>query len=203
MNFARNKKGTDKPIEIFIALFIILAIAMLMLRMFSDQLKEKTNELKRQEQKARLDQQKQDALNECNDVCSRVTSNGCDEQSQVSFCLHKIGAGIDLNANGEIRSDEYGEEYAFGACETNVYCPLVTRCDTCGRNLDFKTCFQLVCQFFKDQITGPNATTRVALEMFDRYEFGECLTPEEKANKLTWDTALIPEVSSCLGIPTS
>ena len=40
----RNKKGTDKPIEIFVALFIILAVAMVILKMFSGQIQDKTKE---------------------------------------------------------------------------------------------------------------------------------------------------------------
>ncbi|NJL43769.1 MAG: hypothetical protein HC945_00370 [Nitrosarchaeum sp.] len=89
----KNRKGTDKPIEIFIALFIILAIAMLMLRMFSDQLKDKTNELKMQEQKAKLEQAKNDAENECKDVCTGAVSNGCDLKSQVRFCIRQSEHG--------------------------------------------------------------------------------------------------------------
>ena len=40
----KNRKGTEKPIEIFVALFIILAVALVMLKLFQSQIAEKQKE---------------------------------------------------------------------------------------------------------------------------------------------------------------
>ena len=50
MRLFKGKLGTDKPIEIFIALFVILAVAMVILKMFSSQIEKKKTEMEQQQQ---------------------------------------------------------------------------------------------------------------------------------------------------------
>jgi len=40
-----NRRGTEKPIEIFVALFVILAVALVMLKLFQGQITEKQAQL--------------------------------------------------------------------------------------------------------------------------------------------------------------
>ncbi|NJL43770.1 MAG: hypothetical protein HC945_00375 [Nitrosarchaeum sp.] len=105
---------------------------------------------------------------------------------------------MDLNADGEISDEDYSKEYALGACEDHVYCPLVASCTSCGQNLNFKKCFELVCEYYKD-VTGD--AERAVLETIANYEFGACLTEEEKQTELTWQTGLFDEngpLAACL-----
>ena len=64
-----GKKGTDKPIEIFIALFVILAVAMVILKMFSTQIAQKQNEMARQQEIERIKQAKNDLNIFCEQKC--------------------------------------------------------------------------------------------------------------------------------------
>ncbi|MEM4268420.1 MAG: hypothetical protein QXK37_06355 [Candidatus Woesearchaeota archaeon] len=58
MNF-KGKRGTDKPIEIFIALFVILAVAMVILKMFSSQIEQKSKKWSSNSKKSGREWQKQ------------------------------------------------------------------------------------------------------------------------------------------------
>ena len=79
-----NKKATEKPIEIFIALFIILAVAMVILKMFSGQIASKQQQLGELEQAQRVQQERQEATQFCNERCVDVSAGDCSKERQAA-----------------------------------------------------------------------------------------------------------------------
>ena len=77
-----NKKGTEKPIEIFIALFVILAVAMVLLKMFGGQITSKQKELKEIADQNRLDQMRKDIKSFCNGKCADIDGT----MDKVTYC---------------------------------------------------------------------------------------------------------------------
>lgn len=189
-----NRKGTDKPIEIFIALFIILAIAMLMLRMFADQLRQKTEELKRQEYKQALEQAKNEAEQSCSKACTKTLENHCSPKALAEYCIARVEGGLDLNIDNDHEdyvkpTSSTGFLLSGGACEDTVYCREIKPCNECEKNLNLENCVKLTCGWLKNE--GHDAAT--AFQLADQYySFGDCLNdPVERQNKIdakeTWD----------------
>ncbi len=188
-----NRKGTDKPIEIFIALFIILAIAMLMLRMFADQLREKTDQLKRQEYRDKLEQAKREAEQGCSKACTKTLSKDCSQKALAEYCIAKIEGGLDVNIDND--KDDYVKPTAShgfllsgGTCEDTVYCREIWPCTECERNLNLENCVKITCNWLKD--SGMDATSAF-LAADEYFAFGDCLERSEKEQKVadreTWD----------------
>jgi len=128
-NMRRSKKGTEKPIEIFVALFIILAVAMLLLKMMRDQTAGSEKQLKDAQRQQAMDDYVQSAQKSCNELCSQARDSGCSPKAMARFCLatyqgHYLGVaqeGYDVNLDNEFSEsaiDDAGEEM----CETHVYC---------------------------------------------------------------------------------
>lgn len=147
----RYKKGTDKPIEIFIALFIILAVAMVILKMFSSQIQDKTKELQQIEQREKFNQAKGNAKRECDEICTNALQNDCNPQQQAQFCQHKLLDGLDVNMDGDTM--DYSEDLlgGIGVCEDSIYCPHVTSCQ-CGQQLTMVNCVRILLGYYEQNI---------------------------------------------------
>lgn len=145
------KKGTDKPIEIFIALFIILAVAMVILKMFSGQIQDKTKELAKIEQKEQFQQAKGDAKRECDEICTSALQNDCSPQYKAQFCQHMLINGLDIDMNGNTK--DYSEDLlgGIGVCEDSIYCPQVTTC-TCNDELNMINCIDIVYEYYQNEM---------------------------------------------------
>jgi hypothetical protein len=171
----RNKRGTDKPIEIFVALFIILAVAMVILKMFSGQIQDKTKELQNIQQKEKYTQAKGDAKRECDELCTNALQDDCNLQQKAQFCQHKLLNGLDINMNGQ--TGDYSEDLlsGVGVCEDAIYCPHVTSCQ-CQGDLSVKNCLTILDTYFKDNMgMQPDA----ACDMIkNRYQTGKCTIPD-------------------------
>ncbi|MCF7862306.1 hypothetical protein K9M79_08780 [Candidatus Woesearchaeota archaeon] len=168
------RKGTEKPIEIFVALFIILAVSMVMLKMFQGQIQGKKDELKAIESEDALRQGKEDAKTECRSLCSEASSNECSEKFLARFCIKKVEE-IDLNRN--LGTSDYDEEFlgGIGICEDGIYCPQVEEC-TCGKVLDMKECAKLLCSYWQVDQNIPNAEATAML--VKAYNVGSCASAE-------------------------
>ena len=147
----RNKKGTDKPIEIFVALFIILAVAMVILKMFSGQIQDKTKELQKIEQREKFQQAKGDAKRECDEICTAALQNDCNPQQKAQFCQHKLLDGLDVNMDGDKK--DYTEDLlsGIGACEDTIYCPQVTSCQ-CQGSLAMIDCVDILYSYYTSEM---------------------------------------------------
>jgi hypothetical protein len=147
MKLSRNKKGTEKPIEIFIALFVILAVAMVLLKMFSGQISSKTKELKEMEQRNKLKENLANAKDFCDTKCTNSMDNNCALKDKAQFCISYIENGIDLNGNGIINDYDATFLGGIGVCEDQLYCPQITDCN-CGVKLTMKNCINILCTYW-------------------------------------------------------
>jgi hypothetical protein len=139
-----NRKGTEKPIEIFVALFIILAVALVMLKLFQSQIAEKQKELSdvQQEQKSKETMDKVRLA--CQQKCTEASNNGCSQASLASLCAYSsrnvlsTGQYIDLN-NDKTKNIDTTLLAGIGVCEDHVYCfHLVESC--CAQRIDPVSC---------------------------------------------------------------
>jgi len=136
-NIKKNKKGNEKTIEIFVSLFLILAVAMILLKMFSGQVADKTNELNQVSET-------QASLQLCADACSKAKSNNCRTEDLIGFCKAKYE--LDLDKDSMI--GEYNKG-AFKICEDSIYCPLEVNC-ICNRELTMAECLKITKKYYKD-----------------------------------------------------
>jgi hypothetical protein len=181
-----DKRGTEKPIEIFVALFIILAVAMLLLKMMRDQTRSSQDELEKQKRKEAMEAYKTDAQNRCDDLCNDAKQNGCNVKDVARFCLEKYKGelssvpiqGFDINGNNEIDAAAI-DDVGVLICEDNVYCSQETtpKCP-CKGGLDMKTCIKVLCDHFTelDPATAP-------AQVQSRIDFGECDVDAAATNK--------------------
>ncbi len=174
--FKFNKKGTEKPIEIFIALFIILAVSMVMLKMFQSQIKSKTADMQEYDQETALEQARDEATNICKTECTRANDNGCSLRAKAAYCIKKLDS---LDLNGDLQTGGYDENLmgGIGVCEDAILCPHVQTC-TCGVELNIAECSKVLCDHFTGNLdldaggTGNGAADKV-LEVWNP---GSCNT---------------------------
>ncbi len=188
----RGTRGTEKPIEIFIALFIILAVAMLLLRLFKDQIDQKVTLMQREEWKEERERQKENAIRTCDKSCTDAVKAKCSERALANFCKEKVVGGLDLNLNQN--KDDYvagvdveGFMLSGGTCEDRIYCREITECNACDVELNIDNCVKITCTWLKKSVPAATALAR-AQQIF---RFGDCLDPPAKAAaigaKETWD----------------
>ncbi len=138
----KNKEASEKPIEIFIALFVVLAVAMVLLQMFGGQITSKQEELKNLAEENKLKQITQDVDDFCKNECSQINSN----LDTVTYCKTKYGKPVDFN-NNQLFTD-YNSDYSiFGICEDSIYCSVVYEC----RELTLNNCAKILCNYFEDE----------------------------------------------------
>lgn len=170
--YRNNRKASEKPIEIFIALFVVLAVAMVLLKMFGGQITSKQKELKDLADQNKLDQLRKDIKSYCNAKCADIES----EIDKVTYCKTKYLGEVDLNNNGI--TNEYNDDFSIvGTCEDTIYCAAVTDC----QSLTMKNCAKILCNYFETNwdLDESEATNR--LQSF--ITPGECsMTGDQKAN---------------------
>lgn len=155
----KNKDGSDKPIEIFVALFIILAVAMILLKMFSGQVADKSNELNELSKS-------EAAKTLCGDKCSAAKGNNCRDEDLIAYCVSNFK--LDINKDKTLAEYDSG---AFKLCEDKIYCPLVNKCE-CGADLTMAKCLDITKKYY--QANGILLTT-VGLKY--SYTAGACSAP--------------------------
>jgi len=170
MKFFHGKKATEKPIEIFVALFVILAVAMVMLKMFQGQIEQKQQQLAQLEQESKLKEAVDQAKLYCGQKCASANENSCSEQFLAKFCIAKVEGGIDWNSNGDMTN--YAPEFpgGLGSCEDTVYCAHLKEC-TCNRELSLSACIPIMCKYWKDQGSSQQQST-ARLKQF--IQAGDC-----------------------------
>lgn len=144
----KNKKGMEKPIEIFVALFVILAVALLVLQLFQDQLGGVTTQLDEEEHRNRQETLMSRAVNYCRGQCPST----CTDQNMARFCLAKGNSVLseyeylDLNMNQQMDGDNTFLAGIY-VCEDAVPChALIDTC--CGRTINHNTCYQILENFW-------------------------------------------------------
>ncbi len=173
MKLFNIKKGSEKPIEIFVALFVVLAVAMVLLKMFSGGVSEQEGQLK-------AVQEQENAKQACSSACSKAKSNDCRIEDQIEFCTTYFK--LDLNGN---KLEDEDDNKARILCEDRIYCPLEDEC-TCGVKLDMNQCLELTKNHYNKLIGAGQLTADVAqtkyTEAFD-YSGGACV---DSSDPLAW-----------------
>ena len=151
----KQRKGMEKPIEIFVALFVILAVALLVLQLFQSQLTEQQQTLQEEAHKREQDSIMQTARDHCNSACSAASNRGCSTAAMASFCLQYASDAIqdprfiDLDLDMERGSDSSLLAGLY-VCEDAVPChAMIDTC--CGRRVNHNTCKETLETYWKDQ----------------------------------------------------
>lgn len=152
----QNKKGTEKPIEIFVALFVVLAVALVMLKLFQNQVTQQQSEIDEIKQNDAQEELFQNAKTYCQDKCSQATSNNCAADRLASLCI-AYGSDVleeleylDLNQDG---LNNYDETYlvGVGVCEDRVPCHvLIDRC--CSQKINYNTCNKILKDYWEQSL---------------------------------------------------
>lgn len=161
------KKGSEKPIEIFVALFVVLAVAMVLLRMFSGQI---ATEGQRLSDFA----SRQEAEATCVEVCSSAKTNSCRVEDLVRYCTTNFVLDWDRDSEIGLNND-----FPTTMCEDKIYCPLVSEC-TCGRNLNMQTCIEITRNYFTS-----NGFPNVDSLMLQRFNFTDGACPSTPSTAWT------------------
>jgi hypothetical protein len=180
MRLSRSKRGTDKPIEIFIALFVILAVAMVILKMFSSQIEQKKNEMEVEQQKQKAIQAQEDLNSFCDTKCSAAMRTLKDK---VTFCTSYYPDMIDINKNS-IADYTMALDNIQGYCEDRIYCAAFRPCGS----LDIKNCKQLVCDYVANTfgVAEPRQRAQRVFGYDDRSDtYGGFFQPGACWNRLT------------------
>ena len=141
-----GKKASEKPIEIFVSLFVVLAVAMVLLKMFSSSTAQSQTQLTEFSSET-------EALRECETSCNKAKNNACDDQYLVGFCIKYVEH--DFNGDSEIAGNK---EEAFYYCEDRVYCPLVSVCE-CGVKLNMDNCVKIINRYYQEIGTSKDASS--------------------------------------------
>ncbi len=198
MNIFRGKLGTDKPIEIFIALFVILAVAMVILKMFSSQIEQKKTEMEQEQQAEAARQAVADLDIFCDSACSKATRSLKDK---VSYCTSYYKGEIDINKNS-MADYTTDLDNIQGYCEDRIYCAAYRPCGS----LDMQNCKKLTCDYLENNMGITNDIDKAdRLVGFDGvnynglFEPGDCwtrLTSEQKKSHWFYNFMLEPDILS-------
>ena len=180
-----NKKGTEKPIEIFVALFVILAVALVMLKLFQNQVTQQQSEIDEIKQKQAQSDLFQNARTYCQDKCSQATSNDCSPANLASLCI-SYGSDVlqgleflDLDQDG---TNGYDDKYlaGVGLCEDKVPCHAII--DTCcSKTINYETCKGILKSYWGDSLNLDDA--QVEAKFAALVQPGECYSGLTDAQK--------------------
>ena len=147
-----NKKGTEKPIEIFVALFVILAVALLLLQLFQNQLTDKQQELEQFQRESKQQSIRSDANSYCRSRCSEASADGCSLRALATFCTSYASDRIrapdflDLNMNG-VQDMDTTLLVGIGVCEDAVPCHAMIS-DCCGFQMSAASCKEYLTRYW-------------------------------------------------------
>ncbi len=145
-----NRKGMSMAIEIFIVLFVLLAVAMLVLRLVTEQSEQQIKIINEELRQQQLKKIKAD----CQSACK------CDSMwEKVGYCLTPIKKGQADEGTMDFSGDGFTKSYAeppetaglYGLCEDKVHCSQLTTCKCGDQVLDMKNCFTLICTLWTSQ----------------------------------------------------
>lgn len=190
----RNRRGTEKPIEIFVALFVILAVALVMLKLFQSQITEKQKELADVQQEQQFREMKDKVTLHCQSKCTDASNNGCSQQSLAALCMGSSaqvldeGDFLDLDQNNEMNFNF--ESLAVGVCEDRVYCfNVIDQC--CNRKITPTNCIQLLTNLWTEQ--GHDAA-KVNTLLCSYLDMGSCTVTDSTV--AWWNVAGYPSTCS-------
>lgn len=191
----KSRKGTEKPIEIFIALFIILAVSLLVLRLFQGQIDRTTGQLGGEQLEQELQANKNRFVQSCNNACTDAVSRGCTAEALVRLCTlnsaQVLGAerALDLDNNQVIGYNtlSYG---GIGVCEQNIPC-FMEHATCCNRRINLESCREILCNYWDGRgidITG-DLTAQFEAVGYTNSSFNAC---DEEDDDLAFWSGFVP-----------
>ncbi|MCA9486307.1 hypothetical protein H6501_04035 [Candidatus Woesearchaeota archaeon] len=164
------KKASEKPIEIFVSLFVILAVAMVLLKMFSGGVSDRQNQLNQQAAE-------EEAKQICTTSCSQAKANNCRTEDVIAYCVKSFSLDWDGNSDNGNGEADTG---TFTMCEDSIYCPLVQKCD-CGVELSMDKCLEITAKFYNDH---EGYTQTMFDDKFTYSKTGQCTEGDGSWRKL-------------------
>jgi type II secretory pathway pseudopilin PulG len=179
-----NRKGTEKPIEIFVALFIILAVALVMLKLFQSQIADQTKKISDVQQEQRAKEMLQNARQACSDKCVEASNNQCNRAALASLCMYSSDKVvpppdfIDLNKDQKLDLDTTLLA-GIGVCEDRIYCfHLLSSC--CAREISASSCKSILTEYWQSKQFTP---AQVSSMLTANVNAGTCSDP----GNIRWD----------------
>jgi|GEM_PF-3659861 len=183
-----HRKGTEKPIEIFVALFIILAVALVMLKLFQGQISDKQKELADVQQEQKAQDMKNKVQLSCQQKCTDASNSGCNIAALASLCAYNseniLGKGefVDLN-NDKMKNVDTTLLAGIEVCEDKVYCfHVVSSC--CARSISAESCKVYLSEYWESKSLDVDEM----LEKNMKYSKGACTASGED-----WHSILFSE----------
>jgi hypothetical protein len=178
-----GNKGTEKPIEIFIALFVILAVAMVLLQIVSEYITKGTGEMDERARKERIEQLKAEALAQCRQECPEDCLS-LQERAQYCIALAETDGEQGFDVDGDNIRNDYVKDIlvGIGICEDQIYCYQLMG-DECGcGKLRPEDCVEILCSWWDSEGVDPDK----ADDLLNRYiQAGKCTMSEEE-EELHW-----------------
>ncbi len=193
------KRGTEKPIEIFVALFVILAVALVMLKLFQGQITEQKAALSNYQQEQLAQEMQQNLVLHCQSKCTEASNNGCSRQALAALCLagsHQVfDTGESLDFDGNNKPDFNIEQYGgVGVCEDQVHCfNAIDNC--CAQKITAESCNDILKGYWDSRgwVDGSNQRTALCSTV----NKGECTVPSGQEGLAWWtDFDVCPNLSS-------
>jgi hypothetical protein len=134
---------------VIIGLTVVLVVGIVVVQVFSTQIARSQVKLEAEEVAEHLKKVKSAAESFCNNLCSEVLGDDCQDRKMAQFCLSYIKGDFDLNGNGLV---DYNQELlgGVGICEDRVYCSQLIDCG-CRRQLTMENCVGILCEYWADQ----------------------------------------------------
>ncbi len=140
-----NSKGMEMAIQIFIVLFVLLAVSMLVLQLVSQQFTSNQDQLVQQQREQAYQQQKK----ELQTTCSAFLSSG-KPMDQAAYCMKKFSLAGDGSLVSSYIQDDFG---LMGFCDDAIYCFII------DQKIKPNDCVPIICNYLKSLgVTKENAT---------------------------------------------
>lgn len=162
-----NSRGMEMAIQIFIVLFVLLAVSMLVLNLVSEQFESQGNEI----DKFNQDQAKENKINKFKTTCnSYCNSNQVAEKAK--YCLETLSLSDELvpSFNKEFQA-------GIGVCEDKIYCSMITNCS----GLSMTNCKALLCNYWASQSLDANTQNNLLETYITPGKCYNTLQPSEKS----------------------
>ncbi len=153
-----NKKGVEMALQIFIVLFVLLAVSMLVLQLVSEQFSKRSQDLEETQRKQAYETKVNEARSDCRNLCI-----GKSTENNAQFCLKYY----DLTPTGAAPYDENYLMPGFSVCTDRIYCPqLITDCFVGDKPLTMADCKTIVCNYWKTTGVTAGAILNSKLQQF-------------------------------------
>ena len=145
-----NQRGMEMAIQIFIVLFVLLAVSMLVLQLVSTQFTEQQNKLKDQQKKSAIGQMAKTSAAECESLC---TDGSEDKLAQYCIKYFDFTSGSAVSA-----FDQTNFKAGVGVCDDRVYCTMLTSCTLPnGSQVSAQSCKNILCNYWSKNFGADRA----------------------------------------------